>query len=320
MKGFVVLTLLLLLAGCGGDGGDNDVEMPPVEMPPEDDIVELQSDPRVMRLEGILDRADTLLVPSVHVRYSAPDLDETTLSQEITCSETTCSGTGVAFGPTELVDLSTKASVSEANLQSREDGFDTASIGGNLDASDIEELVPKITITDIPQGLGYGFWGEHGMAGLFLVDGQFSAQSGVISFVGDVTVAVPFVHGDASVTNPEGIGGATWTGIAEAISTRTFRQRSGTATLTIRDLSPPDSSPPTVTVEISIDGNPIDGLRGAPGWPGVPLADGRFVSGTVGTDYLEGNFYGVEHSETYGVFDTKTFTGAFGAKRNVASE
>ena len=310
MKGLVVVTLLLLLAGCGGGEGGNGVEMPP-----DDEIMELRSDPRVMRLEGILERADTLLVPAVHVRYSVPALDETSLSHEITCSEVTCTGAGVAIGLTDLVDLNTEASVSEANLQSREDGFDTASIQGKLDASNIEELVSGIMITDVPQGLGYGLWGEHGMAGLFLVDGQFSGQSGVIPFDGEATVAVPFVLGDASVTNPDGIGGATWTGIAEAVSTHTFRRRPGTATLTI-----PDLSQPTVTVGINIDGNPIDGPGGAPGWTDVPLADGRFVSGAVGTDYLEGNFYGVEHSEAYGVFDTKAFTGAFGAKRQGESE
>ena len=310
MKGLVVVTLLLLLAGCGGDEGGNGVEMPP-----DGEIVELLSDERGMRLEGILDRADTLLVPAAHVRYSVPASEDKILSHEITCSDVTCTGVGVALRLTDLVDLSANVSVSEANLQTREDGFDTASIRGSLDASDIEELVPGITITDIPQGLGYGFWGEHGMAGLLLVDGQFSGQSGVIPFSGDATVAVPFVLGDASVTNPGGTGEAVWTGIAEAFSNRNFRRRPGTATLTI-----PDLSQPAVTVKISIDGNPIDGAGGAPGWPDVSLTDGRFVSGNKGEDYLEGNFYGAEHSETYGVFDTKTFTGAFGAKRQGEGE
>ena len=35
----------------------------------------------------------------------------------------------------------------------------------------------------------------------------------------------------------------------------------------------------------------------------------------AGNDYLEGNFYGVDNSEAYGVFDTDNFTGAFGTKR-----
>ena len=47
----------------------------------------------------------------------------------------------------------------------------------------------------------------------------------------------------------------------------------------------------------------------------MPLVDGRFVFGAAGNDYLEGNFYGVDNSEAYGVFNTDNFTGAFGAKR-----
>ena len=317
MKGFVVLTVLLLLAGCGGDGGDNDVEMPP-----EDEIIELQSDPRGMRLVGITEEADTLLVPAVHVRYSASILGETVtdeLFREITCSGTdlTCEGAGVALGLNDLVDLSTKVSVSEANLQSREDGFDTVSIKGNLNASDIGELSTIFTANKIPEGFGYGFWGDHGMAGLFLADGPASGQFSSIgvSFDGDVKVVIPFALGNDSGTNPGGTGGATWTGIAEAVSTRTFRRRQGTATLTI-----PDLSVPAVNVEVDIDGTTIDGAERTPGWPGVSLVDGHFEFGDVGQDYLEGNFYGEEHGEAYGVFDTTVFTGVFGAKRNVASE
>ena len=68
MKGLVVVTLLLLLAGCGGDGGGNGVEMP------EPGSLPLASDERVKRLEGIVERADTLLVPGVHVSYSVSAL------------------------------------------------------------------------------------------------------------------------------------------------------------------------------------------------------------------------------------------------------
>ncbi len=234
----------------------------------------------------------------------------------------TCVGAGVtldleAVNLTDLIDPNIDLPVSEANLQSREDGFDTVFVKGKLDASgidaaDIQVLLPDITVTDIPEALGYGFWGEHGAAGLALADGPFSGRaSDLIPFSGDMKVVIPFALGDVSGTNPRGPGSATWAGIAEVVAVRTFRRQEGLAILTI-----PDLSQPTVNVGIEVAGNPI----GKPGWTDMSLVDGRFVSGAAGHDYLEGNFYGVDNSEAYGVFDTDNFTGAFGAKRKAEGE
>ena len=307
MKGLIVVTLLLLLAGCGGKGGGNGDAMP------DDEIMQLASDPRVMRLEGIVERTTTLLIPGVNVRYSI--LGETTTKsfQEISCSGDTCAGTGVTLNLTatiltDLIDPNIDISVSEANLQSRDDGFDTAFIEGSLDTLDIGALFPEITIDQIPEGFGYGFWGEHGMAGLSFVDGPFSGRVTNIPFSGDMTVAIPFALGDVSGSNPGRNGSATWTGIAEVVAIRTFRRQEGIATLTIPDLL---ASTLTVSVGIDVAGNPI----GKPGWTKMPLAGGRFMFKDAGDDYLEGNFHGADHSEAYGVFDTDNFTGSFGAKR-----
>lgn len=318
MKGFVVVTLLLLLAGCGGDGGDNDVEMP------DDEMLSLASDERGKRLVRIVERANTLLVPGAHVRYSVSALGQTeedSLFGAVSCEGIKCSAEDVSdveLALSAFVDLDSDVSVSEANLQSR-DGFDTADVKGNLDLSDLGVLLPVITLTEIPEVQVYGFWGEHGMAGLALADGPYAGQIDddetvfAIPFNGHIEAVIPFALGDASGTNPSGTGSATWTGIAEAVSPRTFRRREGTATLKIMDLSLPQ---PTVSVSIDIDGSPID----KPGWTDMSLAGGRFKFGTAEADYLEGNFHGKEHSEAYGVFDTDTFTGAFGAKRKGESE
>ena len=51
-------------------------------------------------------------------------------------------------------------------------------------------------------------------------------------------------------------------------------------------------------------------------WASVPLANGGFSVGTVGNNYLAGNFHGPGHEEAYGVFDTEVYTGAFGAKKS----
>ena len=307
MKRLIVVTLLLLLAGCGGEGGDNGVAMP------DDEIMQLASDSRVMRLEGIVERTDILLVPNVHMSYSVLGEKTTASFPDISCSMDTCAGVGVKLNLaatilTGLIDPNIDISVNEANLQSREDGFDTAFIEGDLGALDLGMLLTDITIDEIPDALGYGFWGEHGMAGLVLADGPFSARTASIPFSGNMKMAIPFAFGDVSGTNPGGTGGATWTGIAEVVALRTFRRQEGIATLTI-----PDLAQPTVSVGIDdVAGNPI----GKPTWTNLLLDSGRFEYGDAGDDYVEGNFHGADHSEAYGVFDTDNFTGSFGAKRD----
>ena len=102
------------------------------------------------------------------------------------------------------------------------------------------------------------------------------------------------------------MGSATWSGIAEAASTSTFQRREGTATLTIADLSQP-----RVGVDIDITGFAIN----SPGWADMPLTNGRFATGDIGNDRMEGQFYGPSHDEAYGVFETGAYVGGFGAKR-----
>ena len=69
MKVLIVLGLLSLLAGCGGEGdGGDEVAMP------EDGVMDLASDVRVIRLGGIVERTEILLIPGVHVEYSVAAL------------------------------------------------------------------------------------------------------------------------------------------------------------------------------------------------------------------------------------------------------
>lgn len=316
MKALIVVVLLALLTGCGGggDGSSDKVAMP------DDEVMALASDPRVMQLAGIVERTEILLIPGVHVQYSVSALgvDTTTesLFQAVSCEGAACTAAGITLDLsstllTDLIDADIDLSVSEAALRSREDGFHTAFVRGDLGASDIGALFPDITLVDIPEALGYGLWGQHGMAGLLIADGPFSGRAAGIPISGDMDAAVPFAFGDVSGTNPGGSGSATWSGIAEVVAIRTFRRQEGIATLTIADLAQP-----AVSVGIEVGGNPI----GKSGWTDLPLADGHFTFGSAGDDYVEGNFHGAGHSEAYGVFDTDNFTGAFGARREAQGE
>ena len=287
----------MLLAACGGSSSRSTL--------PDDEVT--SSDARVEWLEGILERSDTLLAPSVHVRYSFSVEGQTEsdyLVEDFSCAGVRCAlADGTAITVADLVDPAIAIDLTDVNLGSR-GGFDTVTVSGIIDASD---SIPDVTVTDTPSAFGYGFWGDHGFAAVEVADGMLSGRVDGVPVIGNVSIATAYVVGDTTGTNPTGMGGASWSGIAEAASTRTFRRREGTATVTIDDLSRP-------RVGVAIDVSEFD--IGSPAWDDMPLTNGRYAAGTVGTDYLEGNFHGPDHSETYGVFDTGPYVGAFGAKRD----
>ncbi len=266
-------------------------------------------DPRVARLGGLLERADTLLQSSYHGRYSLAAEGEDTIADSfvegVSCSGGRCvAADGTATAVADLLDLDagTDLETIEAALDTR-GGFDTATTSGSFENT---QTLPDLTLTVSPEVTSYGFWGEHGFAALALGAGALAAEIDGTAFAGDFSLAQAYVAGAATGANPAGTGSATWTGIAEASPTGAFARLMGTATVTIADLSRP-----RVGVAIDVPGHAI----GAPGWADMALGNGAFTSGTAGTDYLSGNFHGPAHEEAWGVFDTADYIGAFGAKR-----
>ena len=164
---------------------------------------------------------------------------------------------------------------------------------------------PFKLLSRVPDIELFGAWGNHGSAAVMLMEGDIRGEFEGVSFRGNIRLATNMALGNASESNPAGMGGATWQGVAEAVSTRTFTRRTGTASITI-----PDLSNPLVDASIALGDQEI----GA--WRAMPLHRGRYESGTPGTgNHLVGNFHGPSHEETYGVFDTGSFLGAYGAKK-----
>ena len=129
-----------------------------------------------------------------------------------------------------------------------------------------------------------------------------------IPFDGQLSFGLAFAMGDVSGTNPRGVGSLTWEGIVEVVSTRTFERRPGTVNLIVADLT---QDPLHVSVNVEVD----DFRVGPPEWSSVEMVDGHFLHGSVADqDYLEGNLHGPDQEEAYGVFDTGSYTGAFGAR------
>ena len=293
----------MLLAGCLGGGGGGTLS-------PED-VEKVRSDDRVVRAKGIYERADTLLIPSLYLKTRSSVLG-TSRSQDFAlrgqCSGTNCtvSDDRVRF-PVPLEDLMISdlivpvdVDLNKAELGER-DGFDTLIAEGGSRTS------TKISDDEIATSAGsatsYGLWGKYGYAAVELAVG--SLQEGSIS--ARISGALAYAFGNRNPTNPEGTGSATWEGVAEVASTRTFTRSQGKATLTI-----PDLARPRIGAAIELAGSDIS----KPSWKDMPLSQGGFTAGTVnGEDYIEGNFHGPKHGEAYGVFDTGAYVGAFGAMR-----
>ena len=300
---FVALAGALVLAGCLGGGGDGADTLSP------EDVERVRSDPRIGTMRSIFERADTLLIPGVHLEFSATvggRGSRERLEFAGDCTGTDCSlggedGTGtIALADliTEDVVIPTDIALTRLELGKR-DGFDTLVVEGR---DRISQKLSDETITAAGSTTSWGVWGKDGYAGVEVIAGSLEGGT----FSSGMSGALAYVFGDRNPTNPEGVGSATWQGPVEAASTRTFARSEGKATLTI-----PDLAQPRIGAAIEVAGNDIS----APGWKDMPLAQGSFTAGTAGRDYLAGNFHGPQHEEAYGVFDTGAYVGAFAARR-----
>ena len=302
----IIAIALAPLAGCLTDGDG------PIPLTPEE-LAEKRADPRVVNAGRILDNADTLLIPAAYfnVIVSADDVEqETSMVFRGSCTGLNCYLTGTT--PDETLELS----LEELNFIDSEDddgdehiirfelgerdGFNTVLVEGASHLTDDWEGVEAGATA-----LSYGIWADYGFAAVVIAGGTISIEDEGETIQADIRGGLAFVAGEPAGSNPTGIGSATWRGIAEAVETRTFQSRYGTAHITI-----PELAEPSVDVEIDIRGYSI----GSAAWHGIPLDDGRYEAGISGRDRLVGDFYGPEHEETYGVFDTGAYVGAFGAR------
>ena len=299
----VLLAAALATLGCGG--GEDEKTVAP--MLTETELEDLRADPRVRRLDRLAEQATAIIMPGIYAEYdvSVGGVREAdSLYDPISCNGTRCTGQfGEVYIRTgqELFDADDPdINVNEVILGSRA-GFDTGIVTTSL-----EWNIPGITITSLPSATSFGIWGDYGFAVVEALDGPFSGRGNGQTASGTLSMAVAYAAGIPTGTNPAGVGSARWSGVATAASLSTFERREGTATLTIADLSVP-----SISADIDVPGYAI----GSSFWNDMPLEGGLFEAGLRGADYIGGGFGGPQHEEVYGAFDTGTYIGAFGAKR-----
>ena len=262
-------------------------------------------DPRVERLKIITERSNAVVSTGRHVSYSflntlgQRDVDEYVDIDR--CQGSRCiADSGAMTTVTVVVDPD---AVGSRGTIERRGGFDTVVYWRRFEA--ISSL-PRYNFSALPRVRSYGLWGEHGYAAIEIMKAAVSGFDALgLYFEGPLHVAAAYAIGASPETNPGGTGSATWRGIAEAASTHNFERRQGTSTITI-----PDLSQPSVNVGIDLSGVDIS----LSSWINMPLSHGHFTSSTSNS-YIAGDFYGPNHEETYGVFESRSYVGVFGAKQ-----
>ena len=123
----------------------------------------------------------------------------------------------------------------------------------------------------------------------------------------DDAVAVSF--GSAAGTNPTVLGGAFWEGDMVGMDTRIGERIAGASVIEIDDLAMPEVSVLLTGIEDS-RGHPRQALH----WENLPMTRGAFEAEDT-TSSVEGQFYGKSHQEVGGIFRHDQLIGAFGGSR-----
>ena len=236
----------------------------------------------------------------------AQGLSETQrISERFRCAGVRCTGTETGA----FVDLDGVGNIVAVPRNVRlgsSAGFDTTTYSvDSLEAvGDLVNEFPGLRIDRLPSATVWGFWGEYGVGAITAFSGNLSGRYDGVAFSGTMSGATSLALGETSGTNPGGIGSATWDGVAEAVSLRSYGRQQGTARIEIAALANPRASV-DVRLRASIGSAAWETCR-FPVGNTAPAA----LAGTSGRGISRPN-----HEETYGVFDTGTWVGAFGAKR-----
>ena len=138
------------------------------------------------------------------------------------CAGSRCVGGGQVITVEDLTDPDNRVQVSvPADNLGSQGRFDTFTASTDVDLS---VLFAETTLAESPSYDTYGVWGQYGALHLQVAAGPMAGQVQGVPFTGDLNYAVAFLLGNATGTDPQGTGSATWRGVAEAVSTGTFQR------------------------------------------------------------------------------------------------
>ena len=281
---------VLSLAACGGGGGTpaDHVRALTGSLPPAENAAAQGA-----RADGIVDRADSLVISSTYGNATPPGLPPFTLGS--TCEATTCTihdprtGASWRIGPEDFQPVS-----------STREGIRLTKSGITLGEAYTDDFET------------YGAWMRHAV---FAVQSQRTALR-VQGRSYDLRTRYGIAGGDLTGTRPTAVS-ATWSGVmvgTPVAGAATGNTLQGDATLTWTLEGGHGALDAAFT-----DIEDLDRLAAHPAgtvrFAGVPVrGDGTFGTGSTG-NRIQGGFYGPDHAETAGVFEHSDIVGAFGAGR-----
>lgn len=310
-----ILLASAILVGCGEGQSPRAVTVPrpPPAPPPE-------PEPEVEPLEKLENLAksgdvDRIFLSDFVGELQLADVEFGTLRVTVTCDGGTCTMVSGritdSLAPDMPFPINETVSVSDFDPEeySQEDFF-----AGDPEISDLHgmhsfqvDASEAGFLADVGQEDGEGkatFWGGWGTYQMFgvIAMGLSETESGLAMRMG-----AGLSLGDVSGSVPSG-GSATWTGALVGVEKDRFETVSGKSSIVIRDFPNPvvDAS----LTEISTPGRQIGDVT----YTGVPVTDSGFQSATEGHS-IQGSFYGPNHEEAGGIFESEQVLGAFGAKR-----
>ena len=141
----------------------------------------------------------------------------------------------------------------------------------------------------------YGGWGDHSMFAVFVGDDS----------------AGGYIAGNDTGSRPVG-GSATWRGVMVGADYARNEGFQGDATITV-DFAASNVDVAFTNIHEAMTGSPRNSIR----FNDVPFTSDGFSSGSRVGRFIEGTFYGPNHAEAGGVFETEFGNkfGSFGAKR-----
>ncbi len=295
------IAAMLALSGCGGGGGSASGApkspggnptptlaeirtLTDAAAPTETDVAQAARSP------GIVSRADSLLITTVHGESSLSELPIFTL--RASCSGTVCTLSEPRTGVSETIRLSDLESVS----------------GGNHQPVGTKHGVTLVRSSGRHEGTDYfslGAWMQHSAFGVQMERGT----------VEGVRVDIRYGIAGGDLTGSQPSGSATWRGLmtgTPATGAGRGDRLQGDASL-IYDMGSRmlDAAFTNIQNIDRLRAHSVSSVR----FTGVPVnARGAFQAGLTG-NRIEGGFYGPDHAEAAGVFEQQNIVGAFGARQ-----
>ena len=295
--GIILFSLATALSACGGGSGTKTVP------PPSPSLITY--DTMVSEVSAIVQASDRLMMTDL--LFAHPNTPEGNRFQ------TSC---GLGQCQASLYGLySLGISKADFEFADRTDDHRFFTGSGGVKMADVRGRYEEAGLATDFKNLGG--WLDYNA---FAVESSriVSAVSDGVDLAGTV-FNWAYSIGDATGTTPA-FGNATWTGTMVGSDTSSLANRSnrvrGDATLSF-NLSRSDIDVAFTNIHDIDAEHRYDNIT----WQNVPVAAGHFaifaerLRPEIARDFIDGRFYGPNHEEAGGIFESNNIVGAFGAKR-----